>query len=587
MEPQVYARARRARPQATAASASRETQPLVQRATDHDALDTAAERRDRAHVLDAPDPARDQDRHGRVLGERPDAVQVRALEPADPSDLREQVPADLDPGQPHEEVPERQLDVRAPRPDDGAVRLDPDDEPLAEPPHELLGLVAVGERGRPEHDALGAPAGAARRPAPRTHAAARLHGHAELAHGAEGRRSRPRPSAPGRRRPRAGAWRPPRRTRSRRPPGRRRTPRPAPSPDAMMRTRRPPATSRAGMTSNGMVRGYPVGVGTPEGCGTTTTPSRSRARCEPPRSRAARGAPRAGRRPARRGRCRRRTDARPADEWNRTCTGVEPLCAPSSSLSVPITLLVQLCAVTSITNSPAGGFGRPPSPEVGLRDLDGAQLQLLAAPPPVGAALHQQDRVVFEQLLQALVLPGEHDHRDAAGQVLEPELRVRLALLRVPARHRGHDPRDRDQVAVAQPLGLGDLHVGERREPVLHPEQRVVGHELPEHLLLQAQEGPLVELVGRDHALVDLVRGLFPTAEQRELPGGLGLALGRDRDRDLVLVLDEPAPAVPERVERTRVDQALEHLLRQDRGLHLAAVVGVPGERALGPRAPR
>src|SRR4029453_8032882 len=141
--------------------------------------------------------------------------------------------------------------------------------------------------------------------------------------------------------------------------------------------------------------------------------------------------------------------------------------------------------------------------------------------------------------------------------------------------------RDRDEIAVAQALGLGDLHVGERGQPLLHAKEWVVGHELAYHLLLQTEEGPPVVLVGRDHALVDLVRRLLATPEQRELSRSLGLALGRDRDRDLVLVLDEPAPPVPERVQCARVDQALELLLGEDRRIHLAAVVRVPVERTL------
>src|SRR5207248_9570952 len=110
-----------------------------------------------------------------------------------------------------------------------------------------------------------------------------------------------------------------------------------------------------------------------------------------------------------------------------------------------------------------------------------------------------------------------------------------------------------------------------RPELVLYPQQRMVGHELAEHLLLLGEQEPLVELVPGQDPLVDLAEpGAIRTrAEERELAGGLRLAFGEDRRRDLLPrrllsdLLHHPAPRVPERVERAREDERLEDALRQ------------------------
>src|SRR4029079_16896708 len=162
-------------------------------------------------------------------------------------------------------------------------------------------------------------------------------------------------------------------------------------------------------------------------------------------------------------------------------------------------------------------------------------------------------------------------HGDAAGQVLEPELGEGLALLREASLDDADDPADRDDVPVAEVARLRELAIGLRGERVLHLEQRVVRDELPEDLLLEPQERALLELRALEHALVDIGGLLIPAAEQRELPGRLRLALRRDRARDLLLVRDECLPRVAERVERPRVDEALEHLLREDPRVDLAA----------------
>src|SRR6185436_12536012 len=148
---------------------------------------------------------------------------------------------------------------------------------------------------------------------------------------------------------------------------------------------------------------------------------------------------------------------------------------------------------------------------------------------------------------------------------------------------------DRDDVAVPKARDLRDLHVRLRGERLPDPEQRMVRDELAEHLLLQAEERALVELRPREDGFVDLRGRLVTAAEERELAGGLRLALGGDRRRDLLprrrsvgrRLRHHAASRVPEGVEAAGEDQALEHLLRQDAGIDLAAEVREGGERAL------
>ena len=120
------------------------------------------------------------------------------------------------------------------------------------------------------------------------------------------------------------------------------------------------------------------------------------------------------------------------------------------------------------------------------------------------------------------------------------------------------------------------------------PEQRVVGHELTEHLLLEAEERPLVELLAR-RARTRRSRPHVRRRRRRARTVRRPRPCARRRsDRTPCPVLDQERPApVPERVERTGEDQALEHPLREDRRVDLAAEVGERLERALGARAPR
>ena len=70
---------------------------------------------------------------------------------------------------------------------------------------------------------------------------------------------------------------------------------------------------------------------------------------------------------------------------------------------------------------------------------------------------------------------------------------------------------------------------------ILHSEQRVIGDELAQHLLLASKQKALVEFLALQTGLVYglCLAGL---AEQRELPGRLGLPVGKDGARNGLLV---------------------------------------------------
>src|SRR5918995_98522 len=194
---------------------------------------------------------------------------------------------------------------------------------------------------------------------------------------------------------------------------------------------------------------------------------------------------------------------------------------------------------------------------------------------------HDHDGVGLDQLGNALVHVGEGHDDHAAGEVLQTELRERLSLLRELPRHESDNAGDGDDVAVAEPPDLRELHIGLCGQHFLHLEERVIGHELPKHLLLQSKECSPVELVPDQDRFLDVRRRSIAAAEQRGLARRLRLALRGDGNRDLLVRLDQRPARVPERVERARVDQALEHLLREHGRVHLATEVGEARERAL------
>ena len=127
-----------------------------------------------------------------------------------------------------------------------------------------------------------------------------------------------------------------------------------------------------------------------------------------------------------------------------------------------------------------------------------------------------------------------------------------------------------------------------RSELAFHTQQRMVGHELAEHLLLFGEQEPLVQLVPEQDPLVDLAEpgAIGARPEQGELPCGLGLAFGEDRRRDLLPgrlltgLLHHPAARVPERVERAGEDERLEDALRQGSRVGPPAQIGEGLEHA-------
>src|SRR2546423_2987746 len=114
-----------------------------------------------------------------------------------------------------------------------------------------------------------------------------------------------------------------------------------------------------------------------------------------------------------------------------------------------------------------------------LFHLGRADLQL--APTQIDPTGDQNDRVRLDQWRNGLVHARERDHLDAAGEPLEPELRVRLTAFRVLPGQRADDTPDRDQITIAEVGHRIDRMARLRPELVLHPEQRMIGYELAEH----------------------------------------------------------------------------------------------------------
>ena len=209
--------------------------------------------------------------------------------------------------------------------------------------------------------------------------------------------------------------------------------------------------------------------------------------------------------------------------------------------------------------------------EVGLADLHRTQLEL--ASPQVHPTFHEDEGVDLDETGDELVdegnamtwtPPARSSSRNTAyGSPF-------FVYLRAPPRR----CRPRHEVAVTERSHLADLHARLGCQGVLDREQRVVGHELAEHLLLETQQRALVELGAPQHRFVDLARGPVAATEERELARRLRLALGGDRRRHLLLVLVQTASGIPEGVERAGQDQALEDLLREDPRIDLAAEIG-------------
>src|SRR4051794_36072210 len=211
---------------------------------------------------------------------------------------------------------------------------------------------------------------------------------------------------------------------------------------------RPPATSRAGTTSNGI--------------GERPSASRRRERGRVPvrrRGRSARGldadgivaeeGPELGQQPGRRvdaqllSQTKRRHAARPDDaKMHGRAAGM-----PRKGL---LELRDHAGGAHGGGNLDDDGVARrkDDDPQIRFGDVERHELQLPSA--EVHTPLHHHDRVDVEERL-ALRKPRREGHaRDPAGQVLEPQHRIRIAGLREPAVHRRDDPADRDDVAVSE-----------------------------------------------------------------------------------------------------------------------------------------
>ena len=221
MGPQVYAGdAPRPRRQDRDVRRPRRSRPrdraLVQRPPDHGALDPAAQR---ARRPEGPP------RHGSRRPPRPAPASTRrtprsrrgrTLQPADTPDLGEQVAPDLETGQPHEQVPRRELEVGA-RADARCAR------PPRSPRRAGRRTAGRGSSAPPRSCKAADPS--TTRSAPRASSASTCSAvrtpplawtgtPSSLTAAQDVGVHRPRPSARDRRRPRGGAWHPRRRTAS-------------------------------------------------------------------------------------------------------------------------------------------------------------------------------------------------------------------------------------------------------------------------------------------------------------------------------------------------------------------------------------
>ena len=193
-----------------------------------------------------------------------------------------------------------------------------------------------------------------------------------------------------------------------------------------------------------------------------------------------------------------------------------------------------------------------------------------------------------------LVDAGERHDLDAAREPLQPELRVRLAALRVLARERADDAADRDEVAVAEVSRSPISCVVCAASASAIPSSGWSVTNCPSISFSFAGAAACRTRAVRAPTRRSPATRVGRAAEQRELPGGLGLALGEDRRRDLLeAAARRPCPgaarrAVAERVERARRRSATRGRASSGRRrIDLAAEVGERRERAVVARASR
>ena len=151
----------------------------------------------------------------------------------------------------------------------------------------------------------------------------------------------------------------------------------------------------------------------------------------------------------------------------------------------------------------------------------------------VDAALHDEDPICSAQLARSCVHRVEDNALRGAGDVVEPQEHHRLALLRRQRLDRGHDPPDRNDLAVAAALEL--------REPAVRLQPQLVAHRV---------QGML-----RDVA----VHGQEPVARQGHVAAHV--ALGQQAQRGLVL---HRAHAVLD-AARLQLQHRLPHVVRPAR----------------------
>ena len=111
-------------------------------------------------------------------------------------------------------------------------------------------------------------------------------------------------------------------------------------------------------------------------------------------------------------------------------------------------------------------------------------------------------RSASQQVARGRVDRVEDDDLDAAGDVVEAHEHHRLALLRRQLLERADDAADRDDLAVAAALELGERRSRSCAAAGRGRRQRVLGDVEAERLLLEPQQLALLVLAGRDRRMV-------------------------------------------------------------------------------------
>ena len=165
-----------------------------------------------------------------------------------------------------------------------------------------------------------------------------------------------------------------------------------------------------------------------------------------------------------------------------------------------------------------------PSPRLGSR----ISFARICSSRPAGRSVRDQhDPIGLDQARHRLVDRRERHDLRAAGESLQPELRVGLAALRVLPLHRPDDAADRHEVAVAEVLEIADLVRGLRGQESCTPSS---GWSVTNWPSISFSSRSRVRLSNSSPSSTDSSTSVTPESprEERELPGGLGLAFGED-----------------------------------------------------------